>query len=318
MEMVDKLVELEQLLHIHFNDRSLLERAITHHSCCPESAVQDSYDTLEFLGDALLGAYVVEYIYRTFPTFSEGEMTALKSEVVSRRVLSRLGQELGLFAFIRVDVANLRTFNERSRDSLCTDVLEALIGAIHIDQGAEVSQAFVARTIFPAVMQVHQQELDANPKGRLQNVILRRSGSLPRYRVLEQGGCTNDRVFTVGVFEQNFLLGVGKASSIKEAGRLAASEALEILRAQEIEEPAPPTTLEIQGSEVQKSPEIGAPEVRTSSEAERPAVQHHPEMQGPTRHANLEIEASEVYMSPEIKAPGAFAGPEITQSVEDG
>src|SRR6267142_2204306 len=96
MEMVDKLYELEQLLDVHFKDRTLLERAITHHSCCPENAVRDSYDTLEFLGDAILGAFVVEHIYRTFPDYTEGKMTALKSEVVSRRILGRIGQELGL------------------------------------------------------------------------------------------------------------------------------------------------------------------------------------------------------------------------------
>lgn len=244
MEMGDKLGELENLLQMQFRDRSLLERARTHHSCCPENAVRDSYDTLEFLGDALLGSFVVEYIYRTFPKYSEGEMTALKSEVVSRRVLARIGQKLGLFEYIRVDVANLRTFNERSRDSLCTDVLEALIGAIHLDQGAEAARAFMARVLLPEVEAINQQAHETNPKGSLQRVVLRRSGSLPRYRVLEQGGSTNDRVFTVGVFEQNLLLGMGKASSIKEAGRLAASEALEILRAQEIEAPEIPFTQE--------------------------------------------------------------------------
>jgi ribonuclease III len=233
MEKPDKLAELEALLQVKFNDRSLLQRAITHHSCCPETAVRDSYDTLEFLGDAILGAHVVEYIYRNFPDASEGEMTALKSEVVSRRALSKIGQEIGLFPFIRVDIANLRTFNERSRDSLCTDVLEAIIGAIHIDQGPEVARDFVARMILPIVLQLSKQSLDTNPKGRLQKIVLQRSNSLPRYRVLEQSGRNNDRVFTVGVFEHEFLLGLGKASSIKEAGRLAAREALEILREQE-------------------------------------------------------------------------------------
>ena len=233
MENVDKLAELEALLQVTFRDRSLLQRAITHHSCCPETAVQDSYDTLEFLGDAIISAHVVEHIYRTFPNASEGEMTSLKSEVVSRRVLARIGQKLGLFPYIRVDVANLRTFNERSRDSLCADVLEALVGAIQIDQGPEAARNFVARVILPVVSQLNQQSLDANPKGRLQKIILRRSGNLPRYRVLEQSGRNNDRVFLVGVFEQEFLLGVGKASSIKEAGRLAALEALEILDEQE-------------------------------------------------------------------------------------
>ncbi len=232
-EKADKLAELEALLQVKFNDRSLLQRAVTHHSSCPETAIRDSYDTLEFLGDAILGAHVVEYIYLSFPDASEGEMTALKSEVVSRRVLSRIGQEIGLFSYIRVDLANMKTFNERSRDSLCTDVIEAIIGAIHIDQGPEAARDFVARMILPLISELSKQTLDTNPKGRLQKIILRRSNSLPRYRVLEQSGRNNDRVFTVGVFEHEFLLGLGKASSIKEAGRMAAREALELLREQE-------------------------------------------------------------------------------------
>lgn len=234
MEKEDNLGALEQLLQVKFHDRSLLQRAVTHHSSCPETAVHDSYDTLEFLGDAILGAHVVEYIFRTFPDASEGKMTNLKSEVVSRRVLARIGQDLGLFPYIRVDIANLRTFNDRSRDSLCADVLEAIIGAIHIDQGPSVARDFVARLILPEVSRLNQQSLDTNPKGRLQKVLLRRSKSLPRYRVLERSGSTNDRVFTVGVFDHDSLLGLGRASSIKEAGRLAARQALEILGEDEI------------------------------------------------------------------------------------
>src|SRR5579883_3364078 len=233
MENEDRLEELERLLQVTFRDRALLKRAITHHSCCPETAVQDSYDTLEFLGDALISAHVVEYIYRNFPNASEGEMTALKSEVVSRRVFARIGQQLGLFPFICIDIANLRTFNERSRDSLCADVLESIVGAIQIDQGPEAARDFVARVIFPVVAELSLQALDTNPKGRLQKIVLQRAGCLPRYRVLEQSGRNNDRIFTVGVFEHEFLLGLGQASSIKEAGRLAAREALEILREQE-------------------------------------------------------------------------------------
>lgn len=233
MDNEDNLVALEKLLQVTFHDRSLLQRAVTHHSCCPEVAQRDSYDTLEFLGDAIIGAHVVEHIYRTFPHASEGEMTGLKSEVVSRRVLARIGQKLGLFRYIRVDIANLRTFNERSRDSLCADVLEALVGAIHIDQGPSAAHDFVARLILPEVLPLSQQSLDTNPKGRLQKVVLRRSSSLPRYRVLEQAGNSNDRLFTVGVYEHEFLLGTGKASSIKEASRLAAREALENLAERE-------------------------------------------------------------------------------------
>ena len=229
MEYEEKLKELEALLQLRFRDRSLLLRAVTHHSCCPDTAVRDSYDTLEFLGDAIISAHVVEYIYRNYPNASEGEMTALKSEVVSRRILARIGQQIGLFPYIRVDIINLRTFNERSRDSLCADVLEALVGAIQIDQGPEVARDFVARFILPVVSQLNHLSIDTNPKGKLQKIVLQRSGNLPRYRVLEQSGHTNDRLFTVGVFEHDFLLGMGKASSIKEAGRLAAREALELM-----------------------------------------------------------------------------------------
>src|ERR1700730_2062925 len=188
MENEDKLVELEVLLQVTFRDRSLLQRAVTHHSCCSETAVHDSYDTLEFLGDAIIGAHVVEHIYRTVPDASEGEMTSLKSEVVSRRILAKIGQALGLFPYIRVDIANLRTFNERSRDSLCADVLEALVGAIHLDHGAETARAFMTRAILPAVALVDERAQETNPKGRLQKAVLRRSGTLPRYRVLEQSG----------------------------------------------------------------------------------------------------------------------------------
>jgi ribonuclease-3 len=223
------LADLEALLQVTFHDQSLLKRAVTHHSCCPETAVRDSYDTLEFLGDAIISAHVVEHIYRRFPEASEGEMTAIKSEVVSRRVLAQVGQRLGLFPYICVDIANLRTFNERSRDSLCADVLEALVGALHIDQGTDTARNFVKQHIFPMVDLVSTHTIDTNPKGRLQKLILQRSGALPRYRVLEQSGRHNDRVFLVGVFEHDKLLGTGQASSIKEAGRLAAHEALKAL-----------------------------------------------------------------------------------------
>src|SRR5579859_3313597 len=177
----DNLAALEKLLQVQFHDRTLLQRAVTHHSCCSETAIRDSYDTLEFLGDAIISAHVVEHIYRTFPDASEGEMTSLKSEVVSRRVFARIGQQLGLFSYIRVDVANLRTFNERSRDSLCADVLEAIVGAIHIDQGPAVARDFVGPPILPEVFAFSQQSPDNNPKGMLQKVVFQRSDSLARY-----------------------------------------------------------------------------------------------------------------------------------------
>lgn len=220
------LEALQQRLGVRLGDRALLLRALTHHSWCPETATRDAYDTLEFLGDALIGARVVEHIFHAYPQANEGEMTALKSEVVSRRVLARIGLRLGLIDAIRVDSANLRTFNERSRESLCADVLEALVGAIHLDQGREAADAFIAREILPVIPEVSATLGHQNPKGELQQHVLRQTGALPRYEVIATGGQSNDRLFTVGVYVGERLLATGQGTSIKEAGREAARAAL--------------------------------------------------------------------------------------------
>ena len=233
----DDLAELEARLGVRFHDRQLLVRALTHHTASPEHPQRDSYDTLEFLGDALIGVRVVEHIFHTYPDANEGELTALKSEVVSRRVLARIGRRLGLDAHVRLDVASLRTFNERSRDSLSADVLEAVVAAIHLDQGRAAAEAFVDREILPVIPDVYATLGENNPKGALQQHILRQMGVLPRYETLSESGQRNDRRYTVGVFAGDRLLAHGTGTSIKEAGREAARAAL---RGMSVEDPQPP------------------------------------------------------------------------------
>jgi ribonuclease III len=220
------LAALEARLGVRFADCALLVRALTHHSAVPGAPQRDSYDTLEFLGDALIGARVVEHLFRTYPDADEGELTALKSEVVSRRVLARVGAALGLDAYVRVDIASLRTFNERSRDSLRADVVEALVAAIHLNAGRAAADAFIEREILPLVPEVKATLGDQNPKGVLQQHVLRQMGVVPRYELLEEGGAANDRRYTVGVFAGDHLLATGSSTSIKDAGREAARNAL--------------------------------------------------------------------------------------------
>jgi ribonuclease-3 len=229
---------LEARIGTSFTDRTLLVRALTHHSVCPETAQRDAYDTLEFLGDALISAYVVEHLFHTYPKATEGELTALKSEVVSRRVFAQIGLNLDLMEFIRADPASLRTFNDRSRESLCADVLEALVGAIHLDAGRAAGEEFVRRFILPVIPEVRATLSERNPKGALQQHVLRQTGTLPRYEVLGEHGESNDRGYLVGVYAGDRLLGRGEGSSIKAAGREAARAAL----AGELPEDAEPTT----------------------------------------------------------------------------
>jgi ribonuclease-3 len=225
-EPENALHELERRIGVRFNDRALLLRAVTHHSVCPKTSQRDCYDTLEFLGDALIGVQVVEYLFHTYPDANEGELTALKSEVVSRRVLARIGARLGLDAHIRVDIASLRTFNDRSRESLRADVVEALAAAIHLDQGRAAAETFIAREVLPMIEEVRGTLKDHNPKGALQQLILRHTGLLPRYELLSECGQSNDRRYTVGVFAGDRLLAKSQGSSIKEAGREAARVAM--------------------------------------------------------------------------------------------
>lgn len=220
------LAALEARLGLVFRDRVLLVRALTHHSAVPEAPQAASYDTLEFLGDALIGARVVEHLYHAYPRATEGELTALKSEVVSRRVLARVGAALDLDRYIRVDAASLRTFNERSRESLRADVVEALVAAIHLDRGREAAVAFIDREILPYVAEVKATLGEQNPKGALQQHVLRQTGMVPRYELLEEGGAANDRRYVVGVYAADRLLATGTGPSIKDAGREAARNAL--------------------------------------------------------------------------------------------
>jgi len=220
------LALLEARLGLRFGDRSLLARALTHHSAVPATAQRDSYDTLEFLGDALIGVQVVEHLFHSYPDAAEGELTALKSEVVSRRVLAGIGRRLDLDRYVRVETAALRTFNERTRDSLAADALEALVAAIHLDQGREAAAAFVAREILPVIPSVKASLRENNPKGTLQQHVLRQMGLLPRYETLDESGPSNDRRYTVGVFAGERLLARGHGTSIKDAGRAAALAAL--------------------------------------------------------------------------------------------
>jgi ribonuclease-3 len=225
-EHVDPIARLEARLGIPFRDRALLLTALTHHSAVPETSRRDAYDRLEFLGDALIGAQVVEHLFHLYPDASEGELTALKSEVVSRRVFAAIGLALGLMDCIRVDVASLRTFNERSRESLCADALEAVVAAIHLDQGREAAAKFIARTILPVIPNVKASMGENNPKGALQQQVLHQTGQLPRYELLAERGTPNDLRYVVGVFIGDRLLAQGEAASIKEAGRAAARSAL--------------------------------------------------------------------------------------------
>ena len=166
------LDNLQTILGVSFNDRSLLQQSLVHRSYLNENPNLDlnSNERLEFLGDAVLGFVVAEKLYRQFPDFSEGELTKLRSALVRGETLSRVALSLNLGKHVYFGHGEEESGGRfRSRNLSCT--LEAVIGAILIDQGFEVAQAFILKILASEFERVIENKLVADYKSRLQQVI---------------------------------------------------------------------------------------------------------------------------------------------------
>lgn len=202
-----------------FRDAGLLERALTHASV--DGALNN--ERLEFLGDAVLDIVIAELLYAREPSWSEGRMTRLKADVVSRRSLAGPALRLALG-----DVARLGQGMKGREPSVAVlaNLYEALIGAVHLDGGFEAARAFVRATLAPEIDRALADAAEDNPKQRLQELCQARFASLPRYERLETRGPAHARAFQVVAWigERRFAPAWGR--TVKEAESWAAHEAL--------------------------------------------------------------------------------------------
>lgn len=197
------LEDCERALDYRFNDLDLLERSLTHASAARTRL--RSNERLEFLGDAILGAVVCEELYRRFPDEDEGEMTRMKSAIVSRAACARMTEDLGLEAFVKVGkgVAGRghRGGSGQGRgrggvpNSILACVLEAVIGGIYLDGGYAPARQFVLDCIGPELDDA--EDAENNAKSELQQQGQRLTGRTPFYRVLETAGPDHGRRFYV-------------------------------------------------------------------------------------------------------------------------
>jgi ribonuclease III len=212
---------------------SLAELALTHRSFAGDGD-DDLADNerLEFLGDAVLGAVVANILYRDHPELTEGEMTASRAAVVGMTGLARAARELGIGASLRLGHGEEIT-GGREKDSLLADTLEALIGALYLEKGIDAVDR-VVREIFGESIATAVGGRGGNFKGLLQEVVVGRLSSRPRYEV-SSSGPEHDKRFTARVYVSGELSGEGAGRSKKEAEQVAAAQALE-----RIDEIAPP------------------------------------------------------------------------------
>ncbi len=230
--------KLEKLLGYEFADRELLVRAVTHRSWAheklpgeSESAIRDEQnESLEFVGDSVLGLVVAEWLFRNHPGLSEGDLTLMKHRLVSTATLAQVAEGLGLGDFVRLGRGEIKT-GGRKKPAILADTLEAIIGAVFFDGGYAAAVDCVSR-VFAEQLERASPGSSNDFKTLLQEKLQAAKLAAPTYSLVRSEGMPHSRTFVV---EAKWSGGssVGTGRSIKSAEMMAASEALIALEAQE-------------------------------------------------------------------------------------
>jgi ribonuclease-3 len=225
---------LERTIGYRFRDRGLLEHALTHRSRVHEDASGGVFDneSLEFLGDSILGFIIADMLFREFPQHNEGQKSKLKASIVSAASLARLGDRINLGAYLILGRGEEKTGGRRKL-ALIADCYEALIAAIYLDGGMDPTRAFVERQFADLIAEARRTGAEAafteDYKSALQEWLQSRERGLPSYRLVAEIGPPHKRRFEVEVLVDGHPLARADGSSKKEAAQAAAKTALALL-----------------------------------------------------------------------------------------
>ncbi len=230
--MQREICELEQKIGYCFTDKELLENALRHSSYANEHKKNHLKDNerLEFLGDAVLELSSSEYLYRHYPKMKEGEMTKLRASIVCEPTLAQCAAAIELGSFLRLGRGEEQT-GGRHRDSVVSDAMEALIGAIFLDGGFTNAKEFVNRFILNGA---EHKKLFFDSKTILQEIVQSSfKGEVMSYHLLREEGPEHDKTFVVQLFigEKGFEEGRGRTK--KSAEQEAAYRTMMILKGQQ-------------------------------------------------------------------------------------
>ena len=225
---------LEQAIGYRFRDRGLLEHALTHRSRVHEDASGGVFDneSLEFLGDSILGFFIADMLFREFPQHNEGAKSKLKASLVSATSLARLGERINLGDHLILGRGEEKTGGRRKL-ALIADSYEALIAAIYLDGGLDPARAFVERQFAELLAEARRTGAEAafteDYKSALQEWLQSRDRGLPAYRLASELGPPHRRRFEVEVIVEGQSFARAEGTSKKEAAQAAAKAALAIL-----------------------------------------------------------------------------------------
>lgn len=213
-------------LGFEFNNIELFLTAMTHRSYVNEhkKSTREHNERLEFLGDAVLELAVTNYLYLNFSE-PEGILTSWRSSLVRTESISDAGKKLGYESLIRMSRGE-KQGSDRARAQILANSFEALTGAIYLDQGYEVAEKFIEQHILYKLAGILEEGSWRDPKSHLQEVSQALDGMTPQYRVIEEIGPDHEKVFRLGVYIGENLMGVGEGPSKQVAQQQAATAAL--------------------------------------------------------------------------------------------
>lgn len=225
-ENLDNLEGLEGILDSKFNDITLLETALTHRSFLnenPDTKLPHN-ERLEFLGDAVLELVVTEHLYKTY-NMPEGDLTNLRAAIVRGEMLSKIAHKWDLDAFLRLSKGERRDVG-KARQYILANAVEAVIGAIYLDQGYDAAAKLVTRDVISQLPDVMQKGLHVDAKSHFQELSQDKYRETPVYKIVSETGPDHAKEFLVGAYLGAQLWGEGKGTSKQEAEQAAARAAL--------------------------------------------------------------------------------------------
>lgn len=225
------LSQLEKNIGVKFNNRTLLQTALTHRSYLNEHPEYEgeSNERLEFIGDAILEFVVSRHLFESFPNLPEGQLTVFRSAIVSTKTLTKVAKNLKLGQFLFMAKGEEASGGENN-PTLLANTLEAVTGAIFFDQGLKPAQDLIKKHILVLLPQIIKSGAYKDPKSQLQESVQEKFKTPPIYKVLKEEGLDHAKTFTVAVFVNSKELSKGKGMSKQEAEEDAARKALEKIK----------------------------------------------------------------------------------------
>jgi ribonuclease III len=221
--------KFEEISGVIFKNKELLRRAFTHRSYLNENRGSESShnERLEFLGDAVLELMVTEYLFDKYPDSNEGDLTAYRASLVNAVTLSEAAQKISVNDFLLLSKGEARDTG-KARQSILANTMEAIIGAIYLDQGYDASKYFISKNLFHLIDKIVEDKSWIDAKSKFQEKAQEKESLTPQYKSLSEEGPDHDKKFTVGVYLDKDLIAEGSGMSKQEAEQVAARKALEI------------------------------------------------------------------------------------------